>query len=163
MNQKRKPGRPKGTSIDDSRYFNGMAALMVADRRLKKTTALKKFDPAIDRSTETRVIRKWNHCKDAFLNKASARQDRQKSRSSPGLSALQYAHQHSDNILAQITTAQKHLSLVDQTAAAMKLSAVDRVAEAMEMLEPMGVKLLRQLYNSPEVRLMREMRQLQGL
>ena len=65
MTNKRLRGRPKGTAINDAKYLNEVATLMVRDPELKKTPTIsrivqKYFQEHRWQSVERRLLRKWN-------------------------------------------------------------------------------------------------------
>lgn len=79
MEQKRPRGRPKGTEINDGRYLDQVADLMVKDRSLKKTPAIariveKNFCPHEYSKVERRLLRKWNKSAEQRLEAARERQ-----------------------------------------------------------------------------------------
>jgi len=145
MVKKRRPGRPKGTCIDDTRYFLRLADLMVAETGLKKTTALKRIEPTISKSIEARIIRKWNKVAERYLG--SARQRVENSRKSPympPLTLLELLRSQPLNTITAAAEARRQLSALDDTAGGIR-NLIDQAAT------------VRALYNSPEMRLMREM------
>ena len=84
MEKKRRRGRPKGTQIDDGRYLNEVADLMIKEPRLKKTPAINRvvlhnFRDHEYNKVQRRLLRKWNETCDERL--AAARERRAKTRS----------------------------------------------------------------------------------
>jgi len=67
--KKRKPGRPKGTGLNDDPYFLQMAKLMVDDPKLTKTKAFKLVKATWTYAEIRRIQTKWCEVGDRFLTK----------------------------------------------------------------------------------------------
>lgn len=75
MTNKRSRGRPKGTTINDVKYLDAVAALMVKQPELKKTPAIsqivqKYFPEHRWEAVERRLLRKWNETGEERLEEA---------------------------------------------------------------------------------------------
>ena len=84
MEKKRRRGRPKGTQIDDGRYLDKVADLMIKEPGLKKTPAINRvvlqdFHDHEHSKVQRRLLRKWNETCDERL--AAARERRAETRS----------------------------------------------------------------------------------
>jgi len=78
MKQKRSRGRPKGTEINDGRYLDQIADLILKEPELKKTPAItrvvaKNFPEHQQSKTERRLLRKWNRTREERMNAARER------------------------------------------------------------------------------------------
>ena len=80
MEQKRKRGRPKGSQINDSRYLDQVADLMLKEPALKKTPAIarivaKQFPEHQHVKMNRRLLRKWNETHEARMHAAKERRN----------------------------------------------------------------------------------------
>lgn len=83
MNEaKKKRGRPLGAESDDSRELSAMADMIVADPKLRPTTAYKKIDPCWTDASVRRMQDKWKMRREALLAQANQRRDEQRSQES---------------------------------------------------------------------------------
>jgi hypothetical protein len=70
---KRKRGRPLGSCKDDSHLLAQVADILVSDRKLKPTTAIKRVLASPDPSPIRRLQSKWKQEGSAYLEKARNR------------------------------------------------------------------------------------------
>lgn len=85
MEKKRPRGRPKGTTINDSRYLDAVADYLVRNPKAKKTPTIAKvvaeaFPEHRQVAAKRRILRKWNETDEERLE--AARQRRQEEQSS---------------------------------------------------------------------------------
>ncbi|WP_157946786.1 hypothetical protein [Thalassobius sp. I31.1] len=78
MEHKRSRGRPKGTTLNDARYLDEVADILIRNPSLKKTPTIEKIAtkhfPEQDwEKVRRRLLRKWNNTADERLEAAKER------------------------------------------------------------------------------------------
>lgn len=132
-------GRPHGTGLNDEPVLAKMADLMVANPKLKPTTAFKRVEAEPDASTIRRIQTKWKASGKRFLERAQSKVATALANSKP---------------LAQPVC---DLSRLDKVAlAASGLPTSFGASEVYKMTNSPALQTMRDTYNSPTMRTMRE-------
>ena len=141
--EKRKRGRPVGTGLDDTPMLIRMADLMVANRGLKPTTAIKRLVPHADEAQIRRLQIKWRAGSSELMQDAR----RRATSGEPGT--------HPARRTRRRGTSLAHLP---NLARALRDAHENSAVKAMrEMLESPTMRAARELYDSPALRTAREL------
>lgn len=158
MQNKRPRGRPKGTEINDGRYLDQVADLMVKDRSLKKTPAIariveKNFSPHEYSKMERRLLRKWNKTSTERL--AAARERQADARNS-------VSHSGGSVQIGSVIAAMESSLGIGHALRAMQPSVLGSIGAAMSHQDQIGkiAKQMDDLINPPGLRVLQEQEQM---
>lgn len=142
---KRGRGRPPGTGLNDHPTLNKVADVLLANPRLKPTTAMGRVLDKPGRSTVRRLQVKWRAKGEIYLAEAEARR-----------AAEQQAHRQSLEATIRRQSAQAYRASRGMGAA---LAALDSPAmrAIQEALNSPAMRAMRELQDSPTMRALNEL------
>ena len=142
MTEGKKRGRPKGSCMDDARYLNKVADVMVRDHNLKKTPAIRRvveneFPEHKWGAAERRLLRKWNASADVRLEAARERraEGRLRGHSLQGYATLFEQMREPAGRLAEL---------------------FENINRIRRLIDPPGMRAIRDVIDSPAIRALRE-------
>jgi|GEM_PF-3049764 len=144
MTERKKRGRPKGTTINDSKHLDAVADLIIKNPSLKKTPAIariveKAFPQQNWEAANRRLLRKWNETEKERL--ATAKERLQEERNSQAASTTTSIHETLRRIKEPIS-ALRRLEELDILVNPPIITALKRNQELMDKINSPALRAL---------------------